>query len=89
METIKKLKNYWIGMIISPFILVTACAINNNDIDELLSTSYMFSNDMFMFIGATLLVILGSYTYHILKEGILRDIRDIQKYVREKGGVAR
>lgn len=88
MKTIMKLKNYWIGMLISPFILVITAAMDNNDLDELFTTDYLFNRQMGLLIGGVILAILASYIYHIVKEGIIRDIQDVRKYIQEKGGVA-
>lgn len=89
MNTIKKLRNYWIGMLMGPFILVTACAIRNDDLSELLTKQYLFSDDMGWLLGATILVIAASYVAIILEEGILRDFNEIKNYLKQKGGVAR
>lgn len=84
MDTIRKMRNYWIGMAIMPFILVAGAAVYENDLDKLFTDRYMFSETGIVFLSTTALAIMGTYIYHILKEGIKKDIQEIRKALEER-----
>ena len=84
MNTFIKMRNYWIGMILMPFILVTGAAIHKGNLDELFTDKYMFSEMNAVFIATAILVIIGTYAFQILRDGIKKDIQEIRDYVKER-----
>lgn len=84
MNTFIKMRNYWIGMILMPFILVTGAAIYEGNLDELFTDRYMFSEMNAVFIATAILAIVGTYVFQILKQGIKDDIQEIRKHLEER-----
>lgn len=84
MNTISRLKNYWIGMGVAPFIMVIAAAMYEDDLEDLFTNEYLFSEMMLVFVVATIAAIIGSYIASVLKEALTRDIHEIKLYYEER-----